>query len=135
MTHMYRALMALWFLCSADVAYAAPAAVEHVVDGDTLYVTMDGRTVKVRLAHVDTPEVGVNAKCARERERGDAASAFAKSLMPIGTTVDVQPTGKTERWGRLLADVRIGRLDLGAELLRRGLAAPYDGRTKPDWCR
>ena len=121
-------------LLAPSLALAEAATVVHVVDGDTLYVAMSGATVKVRVAHLDTPEVGEKALCEAERVKGEAASAHAKALMPVGAVVDIRPTGQREKWGRLLADVWIEGVDLAADLKARGLGVAYEGRTKPDWC-
>lgn len=76
---------------------AAPATVNYVHDGDTLFLSVDGNpNLKVRLLAVDTPEVGDNAECF-----GDAARDFTRALLPEGSTVytlaDVSPTDQYDR--------------------------------------
>lgn len=79
------------------------AAVERVVDGDTIVVRLGGRSVKVRLIGVDTPETVDPRRpvgCF-----GREASAFVKHLLSGGQVLlayDVEPR---DRYGRTLAYV------------------------------
>jgi endonuclease YncB( thermonuclease family) len=132
MTRIFAALV-LCALCK-EVA-AEPARVVLVVDGDTLYADVRGQSVKIRVNDLDTPEVGNNAKCEAERLAGERASAFAKQIMPAGKAVDVQPTGRREKYGRLLAAVIVDGRDYAAAMIAAGHGVRYDGRRKPDWCR
>ncbi|HEY6780776.1 MAG TPA: thermonuclease family protein [Thermoleophilaceae bacterium] len=94
------------------------AAVERVVDGDTLRLAGVGR---VRLIGIDTPEVeGHVEPC------GEAASAFVARLLAPGTRVRYRVgVEQRDRYGRLLAYVRLpdGR-SLQRLLLERGYARP-----------
>src|SRR6266511_2500733 len=94
--------------------------VTYVVDGDTVDVRLtSGRTERIRLIGIDTPERG----------RCDAAEAttYARSLAQGRAAVlqgdATQPT--RDRYGRLLAYVWIGDRDLGYQQLARGLARVY----------
>ncbi|HWL42755.1 MAG TPA: thermonuclease family protein [Ilumatobacter sp.] len=112
-------------------AVTANATVEWVVDGDTIDVVIDGRTERVRLIGIDTPEVahtgtperpGNPAECF-----GDAASAFTGRLLPEGTPVRLErDVVARDDYGRLLAYVY--RADDGVfvnyELARQGYAQP-----------
>ena len=52
-------LVAAFWLTPLVAAYASPTYVGEVIsiaDGDTLTILTDGRRIKVRLAHIDTPE-------------------------------------------------------------------------------
>lgn len=82
----------------------ASAIVMEVVDGDTVVVEMAGRTERVRLIGIDTPEATggiLPAEC-----YGDEATAYTSSLLPAGTEVrvtrDIEPR---DRYDRLLAYV------------------------------
>ncbi|TET90867.1 MAG: hypothetical protein E3J35_04305, partial [Methanomassiliicoccales archaeon] len=86
--------------------------VTKIVDGDTLYVG----DVKVRLALVDTPEVG---------EVGyEEATQFAGSLCPVGSEawVDQDDRQLYDAYGRMLAVVYCGGKNLNEELLEGGYA-------------
>ena len=90
----------------ARPADAAPMIVEHVHDGDTLFLraaaanALVGSTdfVKVRLIGIDTPEIGDAAECF-----GDEATLALRALAPDGSTVwitaDREPA---DRFGRSL---------------------------------
>ena len=101
------------------------ATVTKVVDGDTIHVRLGGRTEKVRLIGVDTPEsVKPNSpvECfARE------ASAHTKQLVPAGTVVRlVRDVEARDRYGRLLAYVYRSSdgLFVNLALAQDGFAAP-----------
>lgn len=94
--------------------------VERVVDGDTFTARVGQREERVRVIGVDTPEVshdGVAAAC-----YGEEARQFARSLLG-GRRVRLLPGHEQrDRYGRLLARVEVGGLDLSRELARRGFA-------------
>ena len=88
---------------AAGLAGAA-AVVKEVVDGDTVVAEVAGRTERVRLIGIDTPEATggfLPVEC-----YGDEASAFTRSLLPPGTEVRLtrDPEAR-DRYNRLLAYV------------------------------
>jgi micrococcal nuclease len=119
--------IALALVC-AGLAYAAPAGsfsargtVTRVVDGDTMHVRLEsGRTEKVRLIGIDTPELG---RCLAGR-----ATRVARDLAERRRVVlkgDATQATR-DRYGRLLAYAWIrGERDLGYQMLQRGLARVY----------
>lgn len=81
-----------------------PATVVRVVDGDTLVVDISGTQSRVRLKGVDTPE-SVHPDASRNTPEGAAASEFAKSAVPAGSTVWLQRDTRgddVDAHGRLL---------------------------------
>ena len=82
----------------------AAATVMEVVDGDTVVVQVAGRTERVRLIGIDTPEVSggfLPAEC-----YGDEATAFTSALLPVGTEVRLtRDIEARDRYDRLLAYV------------------------------
>lgn len=40
----------------APTSYRGPAVVTGVADGDTLYASIDGHSIRIRLAQIDAPE-------------------------------------------------------------------------------
>ena len=76
--------------------------VVRVVDGDTVDVRLEGRTERIRLIGVDTPE-----SVAEDRPVqcfGTEASARTTALLPAGAEVRVERDEVTrDRYGRLLA--------------------------------
>lgn len=119
--------------CGGESPDAPPgeAVVERVVDGDTLDVVIGGRTERVRLLGIDTPEIAHEAfggRPANDTEcYGDEAVAYTASLLPVGTTVRLERdvVGRDD-YGRLLAFVH--RADDGlvvnVEIVRAGYARP-----------
>lgn len=80
----------------------ANATLEWVTDGDTINVRIDGTTEKVRLIGIDTPETkkpDTPVQCF-----GPEATAFTKSLLPVGTPLHLQRDVEArDKYGRLLA--------------------------------
>jgi micrococcal nuclease len=90
------------------------ATVDFVVDGDTIALT-DG--TRVRLLLVDTPET-VNANDCH----GPEAKAFTVSQVS-GKTVELSydEASCTDRFGRTLAYVKVGSVEVNSELVKQGL--------------
>jgi micrococcal nuclease len=111
------------------------AAVTRVVDGDTLVARAGGDDVRVRLLGVDAPESvtpGRPVGC-----YGPQAAAELRRLLPGGTrvTLATDPTqGRHDRFGRLLAEVRVGRAGdtVNVRLVAGGYARVFrgDGRAR-----
>ncbi len=97
-----------------------PAIVTRVVDGDTIYVSLAGRSVDVRLIGVDTPETvapGQPVECG-----GPQASAFTESILEgrrVELEFDVQ---RIDPYGRTLAYVWLNGRLFNAVLVARGYA-------------
>jgi micrococcal nuclease len=98
-------------------------SVTRVADGDSFYVGLPGGEEEVRMIGVDTPETVDPDKPVQCF--GPEASAFTHRLLAPGTPVELELGAETrDRYGRLLAYVRLdGRL-VEAMLARRGLARP-----------
>ncbi|MBN9033690.1 MAG: thermonuclease family protein [Rhizobiales bacterium] len=96
------------------------------MDGDTFWL---GR-MKVRLADIDTPEI-TDAKCASERQRGEAARDRLLALLN-SREWELVLDGK-DRYRRALGRLVSGNADAGAILVREGFARPYGGHRRP-WC-
>jgi micrococcal nuclease len=119
----------------AAAGRAEPAAVTRVVDGDTLVVRAGAPDVRVRLLGVDAPESvtpGRPVGC-----YGPQAAAELRRLLPRGTrvTLSTDPTqGRHDRFGRLLAEVRVGRAGdtVNVRLVAGGYARVFrgDGRAR-----
>ena len=106
---------ALWAWIPA--AMAGPTTVLSVGDGDTLTVTANSGRITVRLACIDAPE------SAQTPYGGEAREAL-KILAPVGASVTVQG-GKRDRYGRTLAEIRRGNMNVNLELVRSGNAFAY----------
>ena len=126
--------MSLWARLAAVAAcalVAAPAAqagdftkrasVTRVIDGDTIVVRLDGgRSERVRVIGIDTPEVGDCWAAQATAETRRLADGKHVTLIGDGT----QDT--RDRYGRLLAYVWLpGGKDLGFQLMAGGYARKY----------
>jgi endonuclease YncB( thermonuclease family) len=98
------------------------AKVTRVVDGDTIEVRKrSGRRETIRILGIDTPEVYGGVECG-----GRAASALMKRLARGRVRVLTDPRQpKRDRYGRLLAYVHRGKLDLGRRMVGKGRARVY----------
>lgn len=86
--------------------------VTGVADGDTLYASVDGHSIRIRLAQIDAPE---------------KAQAFGRrseqSLRELVGKKQVELTWKSlDRYGRPIAQVAVDGLDVNAEQVKRGFA-------------
>ncbi len=112
-THSVAAALALVWACGTAAPHAVlEARVVKVVDGDTLRARSGGEELRVRLREIDTPERG---QPYAEESRAALASLVA------GRAVRLETRGADD-YGRLLARVFVGELDVNAELVRRGAA-------------
>ncbi len=99
----------------------------HVVDGDTIDVTRDGVTERVRLLGIDTPE---RDECGYAEAR-DAMSTLVADR-PVALVAG--SSDDRDRYGRLLRYVEVAgeadaTVDVGLQILSKGLAAEiYDSR-------
>jgi micrococcal nuclease len=91
-----------------------------VVDGDTIDVSINNQTFRVRYTGVNTPEsVDPNRPVGCY---GPEASAFNKSLVE-GKIVELEKdVSETDQFGRLLRYVYVGGTFVNAELVKQGYA-------------
>ena len=80
----------MWFaleFCIGPVdAYASTTTVLSIGDGDTLRVQALGRTITVRLACIDAPEMA-------QSPWGQKARQHLQALAPIGSAVELRGVG------------------------------------------
>lgn len=106
-----------------NVGSCEHAAVDRVIDGDTLDVLIDGDTRRVRVLGIDTPETkkpGEPVECF-----GPEATARAEALLPHGSPVTVVTDDRADtidKYGRDLRHITIGDDNLGQVLVSEGYA-------------
>lgn len=100
-----------------------------VVDGDTIRY----RGQKIRLADIDTPEIG-QPRCREEAALGERAKQRLVSLINAGS-FDIVRSGwrDTDQFGRKLRELRRNGRSLGETLVAEGLARPFAGGRR-SWC-
>lgn len=100
-----------------------------VIDGDTFW--LDGQ--KIRIADIDTPEVG-QPRCAHEKKLGDRATDRLIMLLNQGPFEVVPIGGRDEdQYGRKLRVIMRDNGSLGDQLVAEGLARTWTGQREP-WC-
>ena len=99
--------------------------IADVIDGDTVDIDINGRTERVRLIGVNTPETKHPTKpieCF-----GPEASAYLTQLLPKGTAVRIERDVEArDRYGRMLLYLYLGSNDLfiNLDLVARGYGTP-----------
>lgn len=96
--------------------------VERVVDGDTFFITYNGKEEKVRLIGIDTPE-SVNYNPDKNCKYGTVASNYTKKLID-GKSVGIELGEGEQRdaYGRLLAYVYLNNEMVNYNLVYNGYA-------------
>ena len=112
-------------LFAAGLALADPI----VIDGDTL--RQGGE--RYRVENIDAPERGRRAQCPEERALAEASRAYLIEWVAEGRRVEPRPTGRRDRYGRVIARIDIDGVDLGERLIARDLAQRRRGH-KADFC-
>lgn len=107
--------------------YVNKGSVLRWVDGDTvdLRVDLGYRTwveTRFRLYGIDTPERG--------QKNHDEATAHNVAIAPAGSAVVLQSYKDPDKYGRWLAEIWVGDVDLNQSLVSLGLAVAYFGGTK-----
>lgn len=103
--------------------YVYAAEVLKIVDGDTIYLFIDRGfkdwfKANTRLARINAPEMNTEA--------GKTAKAFLESKVPLGSRVIIQ-SKKLDPYGRPIAEVWLGDVNLSNLMLESGNAVPYTG--------
>ena len=89
--------------------------VVSVIDGDTICVVEEGRLRRVRLAGIDAPEL---EQAYGRKARSYLASAILKRRVRV-EYID------TDRYGRMLGEVFIGKTNVNKKAVRAGYAWHY----------
>jgi micrococcal nuclease len=99
-----------------------------VVDGDTIWL----QGVNLRLESYDTPEP-YNDICGGPAEVELAHRASARLLQLLNGNSFTVETGGEDRYGRVLATIRVGGVDVGDILISEGLARRWPNGAE-FWC-
>lgn len=109
---------------------AGSSNTDCVVDGDTIRMNGD----KIRLVGFNTPEISSPA-CAAEAAKGEQAKRRLLELLNSGELSFAATADQDrDRYGRLLRQVTVGGDDVADTLISEGLAEPYQGGQKRNWC-
>lgn len=107
-------------LFAVGLALAAPVRAQQtatgpvtgVSDGDTFYMTIDGRAVRVRLAQIDAPE--------KAQPFGRRAEQSLRDL--IGKRQVTVTWTQADQYGRPVVQAEADGVNVNAEQVRRGFA-------------
>lgn len=103
--------------------------VDKVVDGDTIYVSLNGLKQKVRLIGVNTPESVDPRK--KVECFGKEASLFLKNLiLDKNVYLEDDPSqGDKDKYGRILRYVYLDDLLVNKEIIEKGFGYEYTYQT------
>lgn len=101
------------------------ALVVKISDGDTFKISIPGtaETATVRLACVDAPEK-------KDQPGGVDARIALQTSLPIGSIVQIAPTGPKDRYGRIVGFVFRGKTNVNLEQVATGRAWVYTAYLK-----
>lgn len=116
---------------------ATVSEVVSIYDGDTFTANIAnwpdivGKRISVRVAGIDTPEM--RGRCQEEKNRARLAKQFTVAALRNAGHIELRNLQR-DKYFRVLSDVYIDGENLAQKLLREGLAIPYSGKTKVNWC-
>ncbi len=120
-----RLLLLLCLAVPAAQARTLSGQVVGVSDGDTLTLLVGRKKYKIRLAQIDAPE---------KSQPWGQRSKQSLSELAFARTVEVEVETE-DRYGRLVATVSAGDLNLNLEQIRRGMAWVYVQYPHSFWMR
>lgn len=135
---MFRLLFVCSCLFFVENAFATPAVVKYIVDGDTFSagVKIDDDieiSVRVRIRNIDTPEI--HGQCISEITGALYAKQRLGEIIPVGTVVDLQNIKDDKYLGRIDANVfDAENRDVGKIMISEKIARPYNGGKRQGWC-
>ena len=111
----------------------AVCAITRIVDGDTVVIRCRDSDGPVRLVGFDTPETH-RPGCAEEARLGRQAKRVLQSALQRARVIAARSEG-IDRYRRPLVRLALDGRDLAAIMVEAGVARPYHGGKRPDWCR
>lgn len=105
----------------------------YCYDGDTCYVTINGKDTKIRLLELDTPEIS-KPKCNKELEWGLRARDYINNQISNADTVEFKTKYEIDWFGRTLSYLIIDGEDISSKLIKNNLGVVYKKGYKMDWC-
>jgi micrococcal nuclease len=108
---------------SSGICFAGEVDFLSVVDGDTVRVSVDGEVELIRVAGINTPEIG--GKYTEVECFGKKASEMASDFFKDVERVDYSFVEK-DRYGRSVAFVYVDGVDFGAWMVEGGAAKVYN---------
>ena len=111
-------ILLLGTLVPITVLANTSGTVSSVGDGDTIRVTdATGETQTIRLSCIDASEL-------KQAPHGEQARQRLQQIIPVGTRVNLKPQ-TTDRYGRTVAEVFKGTLNVNLAMVQEGRAVAY----------
>ena len=85
----------------------------------------------MRLTGIDTTEM--KGLCEQEKELAKQAQSLTQKLMVQASKIELAEP-RRDKYFRILAKVMADGQEVAQELIKAGLAVPYDGGKKKGWC-
>ncbi|HYM17442.1 MAG TPA: thermonuclease family protein [Micropepsaceae bacterium] len=127
---------ALERLIASGLEGPVAAKVERVIDGDTIQVNAaiwigQSLSIRIRIDGIDAPEL--EARCTEERRLAEKARDYLIRRLS-GEDVKLAHIVNDKYGGRVRAEVRDEKGDIGQAMLEMKLARPYHGERRQSWC-
>ena len=103
-------------------------------DGDTCYVTFQGKKDKVRLLDLDTPEIS-NPKCEKEYMLGIEARDYINQLISEGNRIEFETKYNRDFFDRILSYIIVDGKNVSKIMVNKEFGVEYDKDNKKDWCK
>lgn len=113
---------------TSNISNRTNAKVVKIVDGDTMDFSIDGKTERIRVIGINTPET-VDPRKSVECF-GQEASNQAKKILTVGLSVELEKDpsqGERDKYNRLLRYIFVdnGMVDFGKSMISSGYAYEY----------
>jgi len=113
--------------------------ITSIYDGDTFRANIErwpgiiGHRVPIRINGIDTPEL--RGQCQQEKVLAKEAKKVTVSVLRAASKVELRNM-KRGKYFRIVSDVYADGMNVGEQLIGRGLAVRYGGGKKiKDWCK
>ena len=106
--------------CVALFSHGFSALVSHVTDGDTIKIEYENKQIIVRLAGIDTPEI-------KQPFGTESKEALIDKVINKEVVIEGE---KKDRYGRLIADIKVNDRWINRELVEEGFAWHYKKYSK-----
>lgn len=104
----------------------------YVYDGDTVELKCAFESFSARLQGFDTPET-TKPRCPEEQAYGMLATERLRALVAHGEVAFTQVG--VDKYDRVLIRLTVNGKDVGEQLIQDGLAVPYLGGKRINWCK
>ena len=135
-------LMLTVFVGCDHPAYAGetikPGSIIKVYDGDTFTINIDGdcpnilcSKIPVRINGIDAPEL--RGKCEQEKSGAMDSRAYLANLLLNAKDIELRNVHR-DKYFRINAEVFADGVNVGSDMISKGLARPYRGDKRSRWC-